>query len=73
MSDTERKDILLRAAYDVLRRAEQSPDGLDDVLTLRMRYDDADCDGACLMDDLRHVLGLDVDADPIPLGDEAGG
>jgi hypothetical protein len=64
-----RKDVLLRAAYDLLTKANASRHVLDanGILT---RYDEANCDGHCLREDIAHELGIDDDTDPIPLGPE---
>ncbi len=39
-------------------------------LEIYTRYDDADCDGCCLMDDIATELELEegTDTNPIPLG-----
>lgn len=55
---TDRKDILLRAAFDLLAKQRDS----HYVLDLRGEtafYDGTDCDGACLMDDIATELNLD--------------
>jgi len=63
----DRKTVLLRAAFDLLRRAEMSPFVLD-PLGIKTRFDEANCDGYCLKDDIADELGLRGDADPIELG-----
>lgn len=60
-----RKDILLRAAFDLLRRCEDAPYVIEAPSTL-VRYDEADCDGMCLMDDIANELGIDRQSEPIP-------
>jgi hypothetical protein len=62
----DRKDILLRAAYDLLTRANR-PGYVQDANEILVRYDDADCDGACLRDDIAAELNLDDRTPPIPL------
>lgn len=51
----ERKDTLLRACLSLLEKQDDSNFTLD-LLSETVRYDDADCDGYCLMDDIRAVL-----------------
>lgn len=62
---TDRKITLLRAAFDMLRRAEQS-DCVLSPLEILTRYDDADCDGLCLADDIAHELNIERNTAPIP-------
>lgn len=64
-----RKDILLRAAYDLLKRASQDH-FVREATSIQTRFDDANCDGYCLMEDIAAELGLDNDEQPIPLGPE---
>ena len=54
----ERKDILLLAAYDLLRKCSNSRYVLDAMETT-VFYDDAECDGACLLQDIKDELGLE--------------
>lgn len=67
----DRKTVLLRAAYDLIKRAND--EGLShppaECLT---HYDDTDCDGTCLMDDIAAELNLDDDTPPIKLDSEMG-
>ncbi len=65
----ERKDILLRAAYDLIKRSTQGS-YVQETACILTRYDDANCGGYCLMDDIADVLNLDPHTDPIPLGPE---
>ena len=53
-----RKVTLLRAAYDLLKKCEGSEYSLD-PLTTTVFYDEADCDGYCLMDDIKAELGIE--------------
>jgi hypothetical protein len=64
---SNRKDILLRAAFDLLRRANMGPyvEHAPDIL---IRYDEANYDGQCLMEDIASELGFDANTHPIPLG-----
>jgi len=70
--ERERNDArrLLRAAYDLLKRAEQSRYVLD-VASIPVRIGTANCDGECLMEDIATALDLDVGTEPIPLEPEA--
>jgi hypothetical protein len=65
----DRKEILLRAAYDLLRRSTQDH-FVREATSIPVRFDNANCDGYCLMEDIAAELGLDDDAEPIPLGPE---
>lgn len=65
-SSVSRKDTLLRAAYDLIRRSTESPYVVE-TTRIYTHYDEADCDGYCLMQDISQCLGLDDDCDPIPL------
>ena len=65
----DRKDILLRAAYDLIKRSNEGP-YVQEAVGILTRYDDANCDGYCLMADIQNELDLDDDEQPIPLGDE---
>lgn len=51
----DRKVILLKAAYDLLNKQRQSRYVLD-LLSETVFYDEADCDGHCLMDDIEIEL-----------------
>jgi hypothetical protein len=63
----DRKLILLRAAYDLLKSASQDH-YVREATSILTRYDEANCDGHCLMEDIAIELGIDSDTDPIPLG-----
>jgi len=66
----DRKDILLRAAYDIIKRSTMNR-FVEETGSIMAHYDDADCDGLCLMDDIAHELDLDDGTKPIPLrGDD---
>ena len=67
--ETLRKDVLLRAAYDLLTRAEEGP-YVQEAASIRVQYDGAPCGGACLRDDLADILGLEPDTPPIPLEED---
>jgi hypothetical protein len=62
----DRKDILLRAAYDLLKRSTE-PGYVQDATEILVRYDDADCDGHCLMEDIAIELDIEDGTKPIPL------
>lgn len=47
----QRAEILLKAAYDILKKCEESPYVLD-ILSVTAIWDDAECDGSCLKDDI---------------------
>ena len=53
-----RKEVLLRAAYDLLNKQNNSGYVLN-MLETTTFYDDADCDGYCLMEDIAAELGID--------------
>lgn len=51
----DRKEVLLRAAYDLLKKQDNSSYVLN-LLEETVFYDDAECDGHCLMDDIKLEL-----------------
>ena len=53
----DRKTILLRAAYDLLKQGHDSHYVISALETI-VHYDDADCDGFCLMHDIADELGI---------------
>lgn len=55
----DRKDVLLKAAYDLLKKCEESPYYTLNVLEETAFYDDTDCDGYCLKDDIAIELGIE--------------
>ena len=66
---TDRKAILLRAAFDLIRRSID--DGhVAETASIVTRYDDANCDGHCLMEDIAFELGIDTETTPLPLEPE---
>lgn len=60
MKKLDRKEILLKAAYDLLKKCDDSFYVLD-ALTTTVFYDDAECDGGCLMSDIADELGIEED------------
>lgn len=65
-----RKEVLLRAAYDLLKRASEDH-FVREATSIVVRYDEANCDGYCLMEDIALELDMDTDTEPIPLEKEA--
>lgn len=56
----KRKVTLLKASYDFLRRIyEEEPWFGAKTLGKTVNYDDAECDGFCLMNDIAIELGLE--------------
>lgn len=56
MNDKEdRSVVLLRACLDLLLQYKESPFELE-TLGMTVQYDDAVCDGYCLIDDLQSYL-----------------
>ena len=64
--EATRKDILLRAAYDLLKRSTQHH-YVQEATSIMSFYDDVNCDGYCLMEDIAAELDIDSDTNPIPL------
>lgn len=58
-SITPRSEVLLRAAFDLLAKQRDSGYVLD-LMGETAFYDDAECDGSCLMDDIANELDLDA-------------
>ena len=59
MKEEDRAITLLRATLELLRKCDKSSYVLD-VLGETAYYDDADCDGYCLMDDISNYLDYEV-------------
>lgn len=55
---TSRKEVLLRAVYGILKEQSNTSEVLHS-LSQTVHYDDADCDGYCLMADIAAELGID--------------
>ena len=53
----ERKDTLLKATHELLSKQDKSAFVLN-LLSETVHYDDADCDGYCLMNDIEINLDL---------------
>jgi hypothetical protein len=62
----ERMQVLLRAAYDILKRCNDSHYVLNAV-EVCAQYDGTNCDGMCLMDDIATALDLEDGTEPRPL------
>lgn len=60
------KDVLLRAAYDILTRCHRSCTVLDPGMVTAY-WDGAACDGGCLREEIASVLGIEENEDPIPI------
>ena len=54
----KRYKTLLKAAYELLKKQEKSEYTLD-LLSETVFYDEADCDGYCLMEDIAIELDLE--------------
>ena len=54
----DRKTVLLKACYDMLTKARDSH-YVFDVMCMTVRYDDADCDGFCLLGDIANELNME--------------
>lgn len=59
MTKEDRAVTLLRATLEILRKCESSPYILD-VMGETAFYDEAECDGYCLMDDIRNYLDYEA-------------
>jgi hypothetical protein len=51
----DRKVTLLKACRDLLKKQDKSPYVLD-LLSETVHYDEADCDGNCLLEDIEIQL-----------------
>jgi len=60
----DRKSVLLRAAYDLLTKCDRSPIVLE-ANAVTVFYDEAECDGNCLREDIATELGINDDPDPL--------
>lgn len=58
MDISNRKDVLLKAAYDLLTKQKRSHFVLN-LLNQTAHYDDADCDGDCLREEIAQELYLE--------------
>ncbi len=53
-----RKDVLLRAAMELLQKQGDAFYVLN-LLRETVYYDDAECDGYCLLEDIKYELGIE--------------
>lgn len=60
--DKQRMETLLRAAYELLKKQDDAYFVLN-LLEETVYYDEAECDGYCLMEDIAEELGLDESED----------
>ena len=58
MKKPDRRDVLLRAAYDIFKKCEESPEVLE-VHAVTAQYDDTECDGYCLQQEIEDLLGIE--------------
>lgn len=56
-SNTSREQVLLKAAYDILKKCNEGS-YVKDVLRETAFYDETDCDGYCLATDIAELLGI---------------
>lgn len=54
----DRRQTLLQAAYDLLKKCDD-PHYVLSPLEQEIYYDNADCDGGCLMNDIAAELGIE--------------
>lgn len=68
MAEQENRAVtLLKAARDLLMKQNETPYVLN-MLEQTVHYDDADCDGSCLIDDIKAYLEDIGEADEEPFG-----
>lgn len=60
----DRKSVLLRAAFDLLRKCEDAH-YVQEACSVVVFYDGADCDGSCLLVDIADELLIDETAMPL--------
>ena len=53
LRELQRARVLLKATHDLLEAADDSP-YVEDALGIIVHYDDADCEGRCLMEDIEY-------------------
>lgn len=53
--DKERVKVLLQAALELLEICDNSPVVLN-AMSIEIRYDNANCDGYCLKEDIKYFL-----------------
>lgn len=55
LRELQRARVLLKATHDLLEAAEDSP-YVENVLAILVHYDEVDCDGSCLMEDIENYF-----------------
>lgn len=60
-SGLSRAKVLLKAVQDILEKCDESP-YVENALEVVVNYDDAECDGFCLMEDIKHWFEFEADA-----------
>lgn len=61
MSDAlARAEVLLKATRDLLRKCDDGP-FVKNALEETVFYDEADCDGFCLMEDIEQWIEFDLE------------
>ena len=58
MEQEDRKTVLLKAAYELLKKCNEGP-YVKNVLAETVFYDGVDCDGWCLANDIAAELDLE--------------
>jgi len=51
----ERAKVLLKATFDILYQCEKTP-YVENVMEVTANYDETECDGNCLKDDIEYLL-----------------
>ena len=59
LMELKRAKHLLKATYDLLEKQKESPYVLN-LLSETIFYDEAECDGSCLMEDIENLLEYGV-------------
>lgn len=59
-TDMERMRTLLKAAYDLLKKQHESNFVLN-ILETTAVWDEVECDGYCLMEEIEGLLNLDYE------------
>ena len=53
---TDRRGVLLKATYDILKKCSQGP-YVKDVFYETAIWDEVECDGLCLFEEIAELLG----------------
>jgi len=53
--DQTRAQVLLKAAFDILKKCDDSP-YVENVMAVTAFWDGAECDGSCLMEDIKDLF-----------------